>query len=290
MSSSNLGSLSNTEYEIVDEHGNQILIKGAEQLKEFATSVKEIKQPDGSIIKEYVLNDPKVIEQIRNRVKSNSQSANPNYENPKASVPETINLLDMYPSSTMSSVSKEVNPKPNQDLVTTYSNTNVLPTQDIVQNHNEYMRQLSNSRKFESPTNKEVNKSPSQSIGLVQQQINKLQKSLSTDISNKSNEIEQAKKTLKSDSYIKQSTFQENHQPTLKPPIPKKTQLEVKTSRGKLVQVIMMSEEGNDSDFEEVQELIKKALIDCNQPQKQEFGQSNQSANGLPLTTFNPDK
>lgn len=62
------------EYEIVDEHGNQIMINDAEQLKQLATSVSESVQPDGSIVKEYILNDPQIIEQIRNKMKSNSMA------------------------------------------------------------------------------------------------------------------------------------------------------------------------------------------------------------------------
>ena len=60
------------EYEIVDENGNQILINDAEQLKQLATSVSEIRQPDGSIVKEYILNDPGIIEKIRNKIRSES--------------------------------------------------------------------------------------------------------------------------------------------------------------------------------------------------------------------------
>ena len=60
------------EYEIVDEHGNQIMISGAEQLKKLATCVNEIRQADGSIVKEYILNDPDIIEQIRQQIKDQS--------------------------------------------------------------------------------------------------------------------------------------------------------------------------------------------------------------------------
>ena len=60
------------EYEIVDENGNQILINDAQNLKSLATSMSEVRQPDGSIVKEYILNDPKIIEQIRDKIKSDS--------------------------------------------------------------------------------------------------------------------------------------------------------------------------------------------------------------------------
>lgn len=60
------------EYEIVDENGNQILINDAQNLKSLATSMSEVRQPDGTIVKEYILNDPKIIEQIRDKIKSDS--------------------------------------------------------------------------------------------------------------------------------------------------------------------------------------------------------------------------
>jgi hypothetical protein len=61
------------EYEIIDEDGNQILLSGAEELKLLAESVNEIKQPDGSIIKEYILNDPKLIEQIKSKIEQKNK-------------------------------------------------------------------------------------------------------------------------------------------------------------------------------------------------------------------------
>lgn len=62
------------EYEILDEHGNQIMINGAEQLKQLAACVNEVRQSDGSVIKEYILNDPKIIEQIRSQIKTLSNN------------------------------------------------------------------------------------------------------------------------------------------------------------------------------------------------------------------------
>jgi hypothetical protein len=60
------------EYEILDENGNKITLNNAEQLKQLASSVTETIQPDGSIIKEYILNDPKIIEKIRDTLKCES--------------------------------------------------------------------------------------------------------------------------------------------------------------------------------------------------------------------------
>lgn len=62
------------EYEIIDENGNQIMINGAEQLKQLAACVKEVKQADGSVVKEYILNDPKVLENIRTQMRCDGGS------------------------------------------------------------------------------------------------------------------------------------------------------------------------------------------------------------------------
>jgi hypothetical protein len=58
----------------VDEHGNQLMIGGAEHLKELAACVNEIRQADGSVVKEYILNDPKVIEKIKNKLNQSPNS------------------------------------------------------------------------------------------------------------------------------------------------------------------------------------------------------------------------
>ena len=57
------------EYEVVDEHGNFVKLDDAEQFKKLATYIKETKESDGSIVKEYVLNDPKLIEQVKAQLK-----------------------------------------------------------------------------------------------------------------------------------------------------------------------------------------------------------------------------
>jgi hypothetical protein len=48
------------------------MISGAEKLKQLAACVNEIRQKDGSIVKEYILNDPKIIEHIKSQIKSNN--------------------------------------------------------------------------------------------------------------------------------------------------------------------------------------------------------------------------
>jgi hypothetical protein len=51
------------------------MINGAEQLKNLAACVNEIRNEDGTVVKEYILNDPKIIENIRNQMRSSSQSS-----------------------------------------------------------------------------------------------------------------------------------------------------------------------------------------------------------------------
>ena len=48
------------------------MISGAEKLKQLAACVNEIRQKDGSIVKEYILNDPKIIEHIKSQIKTNN--------------------------------------------------------------------------------------------------------------------------------------------------------------------------------------------------------------------------
>lgn len=83
------------EYEILDEQGNQIMINGAEELKKLAACVNEIKQSDGSIVKEYILNDPKVIEKIRSQIKNQSQTSVDRFS-PLPSITSTLTSSTPY--------------------------------------------------------------------------------------------------------------------------------------------------------------------------------------------------
>lgn len=83
------------EYEILDEHGNQIMINGAEELKKLAACVKEIKQSDGSVVKEYILNDPSVIEKIRSQIKNQSQTSVDRFS-PLPSITSTLTSSTPY--------------------------------------------------------------------------------------------------------------------------------------------------------------------------------------------------
>lgn len=84
----------------MDEHGNLIKIDGAEHLKSLATSVKSIQQPDGSIVKEYLLNDPKIIEQIKSQIKRDSLVNQPttshqqHYHQPQIQHQQQLNSSD----------------------------------------------------------------------------------------------------------------------------------------------------------------------------------------------------
>jgi len=72
----------------------------AEDLKSLATSVSEVLQPDGSIVKEYILNDPKIIEQIRKNIKSESFASRdataPASKNSNQMIQNSYNLMDRY--------------------------------------------------------------------------------------------------------------------------------------------------------------------------------------------------
>ena len=82
------------------ENGNQIFVNNAEDLKSLATSVSEVLQPDGSIVKEYILNDPKIIEKIRNNIKSESFASRdataPASKNSNQMIQKSYNLMNRY--------------------------------------------------------------------------------------------------------------------------------------------------------------------------------------------------
>ncbi|KAL7668283.1 hypothetical protein ACOME3_008991 [Neoechinorhynchus agilis] len=61
-------------YEVIDASGNKLEIGGnIGQLKQWAGSIKELKQPDGTVIKEYVLDDPEILQRIRPEAEGNHE-------------------------------------------------------------------------------------------------------------------------------------------------------------------------------------------------------------------------
>ena len=112
------------EYEVLDEHGNQIMISGAEELKKLAACVNEIKQSDGSVVKEYILNDPKVIEQIRNQMKTKSQTSVDRFS-PLPSLSSTLTSSNPFVSQVKQQIQKfqQIPPPPPPPIVQKTTNT-----------------------------------------------------------------------------------------------------------------------------------------------------------------------
>ncbi|RNA11305.1 hypothetical protein BpHYR1_001583 [Brachionus plicatilis] len=71
------------------------MINGAEELKKLAACVNEIKQSDGSVVKEYILNDPKIIEKIRSQIKNQSQTSVDRFS-PLPSITSTLTSSTPY--------------------------------------------------------------------------------------------------------------------------------------------------------------------------------------------------
>ncbi|CAF0886714.1 unnamed protein product [Didymodactylos carnosus] len=65
---------SNVEYEVVDENGEPMMINGVQDLIKMAGRSKEIKQPDGTIWKEYVIDDPALLSKIHSSQSFTSES------------------------------------------------------------------------------------------------------------------------------------------------------------------------------------------------------------------------
>ncbi|KAI0990537.1 hypothetical protein GJ496_010375 [Pomphorhynchus laevis] len=56
----------NVQYEILDEQGRTLQVQGdIQKLMQMAGSVKEVRQHDGTVVKEYILDDPRILSQLR---------------------------------------------------------------------------------------------------------------------------------------------------------------------------------------------------------------------------------
>ena len=65
---------SNVQYEIVDEDGNPMAIDGVHDLiKMSGVTAREIEQPDGSIVREYVIDDPHLLSKFQSHKVSGAQ-------------------------------------------------------------------------------------------------------------------------------------------------------------------------------------------------------------------------
>jgi hypothetical protein len=71
-SSNDLPQRSQSQYEIVDEDGNPMAIDGVQDLiKMSGVHAREVPQSDGTIIKEYVIDDPQLLSQFRSQQQRN---------------------------------------------------------------------------------------------------------------------------------------------------------------------------------------------------------------------------
>jgi hypothetical protein len=67
---------SNSQYEIIDEDGNPVAINGVQDLiKMSGVCAREVPQPDGTIVKEYVIDDPQLLSQFRSQQQQQQQSS-----------------------------------------------------------------------------------------------------------------------------------------------------------------------------------------------------------------------
>jgi len=58
----------NVQYEVVDEDGNPLAINGVQDLiKMSGVRAREVPQPDGTVIKEYVIDDPQLLSQVHSQ-------------------------------------------------------------------------------------------------------------------------------------------------------------------------------------------------------------------------------
>ena len=58
----------NVQYEVVDEDGNPMAIDGVHDLIKMAgVTAREVKQPDGSLVREYVIDDPTILSKFQSR-------------------------------------------------------------------------------------------------------------------------------------------------------------------------------------------------------------------------------
>lgn len=170
---------------MLDEHGNQIMISGAEQLKKLAASVNEIKQSDGSVIKEYILNDPKVIEQIRNHMRSNSNSSNQKLSLSSTNSPKFANTLPNPASSPKYLKTYETNTLKTSTVATSLPPMNPVRPLNNSSSNNENSRYSNRQQNIQNDTSADrfsplpsLNSTITPStpyVSQVQQQINRFQ-------------------------------------------------------------------------------------------------------------------
>ena len=77
-SSNEIPPQSRVQYEVVDEDGNPMAVDDVQNLiKMSGVRAREVPQPDGTIIKEYVIDDPHVVSQFRSQQQYQSPMSSP---------------------------------------------------------------------------------------------------------------------------------------------------------------------------------------------------------------------
>jgi hypothetical protein len=238
-------------------------LNNAEQLKSLAAQVNEVVQPDGSIVKEYVLNDPQIIEQIRNRIKAESASAiikpPAQFVDSNTTTTTTTNenenslkqFFKPFIEPVLNSSRKETKTPKQEEFINAWSspnetnnnnnnNTKSLPFLTQIQNQIEKFQNKNKSNEQSSTSVTTPPPPPPVSIGQQQQQ--QLENKIASQLSNKYlSEIE-------NDSYnssikqIKQNKFQ------------------LKTKKGKSLHFTITSDDPTESDIEEVKFIINKSI------------------------------
>jgi len=235
-------------------------LNNAEQLKSLAAQVNEVVQPDGSIVKEYVLNDPQIIEQIRNRIKAESASAiiKPPAQFVDSNTTTTATtenekslkqFFKPFIEPVLNSSSRKETKTPKQEEFInawsspneTNNNTKSIPFLTQIQNQIEKFqhKNKSNEQSLAVTTPAPVSIGQQQQ---QQQQQQQLENKIASQLSNKYvSEIENDshKSSIKQ---IKQNKFQ------------------LKTKKGKSLHFTITSDDPTESDIEEVKFIINKSI------------------------------
>jgi hypothetical protein len=238
------------------------MISGAEQLKELAACVNEIRQADGSIVKEYILNDPKVIEKIKNKLNQSPSSPHGSF-NPKSN----SNDLPITNNDSLISKYQEVQ-----------NNKNDLPI--LKANSSNESNKIHEKENQSRATNDTCQSVQPQTVSQVQERIRTFQRNLNCN-ANSTNEPAKSHQSV-IDSFLNYNTIKSVPPPPQKPQrlMPSKqvdvneliekdaqrnknkNQFELKTKKGKALHLVITSDcDATESDIEEVKSFFNKNRV-----------------------------
>lgn len=73
-------SASRVQYEVLDEDGNPLAIEGVQDLIQMSgVRAREVPQPDGTVVKEYVIDDPEILSKLRPPTHQQTSPTGPSY-------------------------------------------------------------------------------------------------------------------------------------------------------------------------------------------------------------------